>query len=81
MRHFLRILYAQNAKRSDRMEKMQPQKAKLHPKPQKKIRLPAAKAAVEAYCAVGEKTDPQGSYTGRVNSDLKARPVQDADDL
>ncbi len=50
-------------------------------KAQKKIQLPTAKKVVQAYCAVGEQTDPQGSYTGRVEDDLQARPVQDADDL
>ncbi len=51
-------------------------------KPQKKIRLPQAKAAVDAYCAVGGQTDPDGMYTGRAQDDVqKTRPVQDADDL
>ena len=36
--------------------------------------------AVKAYCAVGEDTDPFGSYTG-LAEDPTEKPVQDADDL
>ncbi len=57
----------------------------------KRIKGRAAEA-VKAYCAVGEDTDPFGSYTGRfiMNSengvtdkynDSPERPVQDVDDL
>ncbi len=56
---------------------------KHHPQSKGRIRLPGAKAAVDAYCQVGSETDPQGMYTGRnVTDDTKLeRPIQDADDL
>jgi len=57
----------------------------------KKIQLPAARAAVQAYrCQDAQKqkepspvaaTDPLGMYTGLVADTPTERPTQDADDL
>ncbi len=61
---------------------MSKQEKGIDPKMRKKIRLPQAKAAVDAYCTAGSQTDPDGMYTGRAQDDVqKTRPVQDADDL
>ncbi len=39
------------------------------------------KKTIQAYKSAGNKTDPDGSYTGVRRDDANARPVQDADDL
>lgn len=39
------------------------------------------KKVIQAYKSAGDKTDPDGSYTGIRRDDTAARPVQDADDL
>lgn len=49
-------------------------------KVKKKKKLPKTEAVVRAFCEVGKKTDPQGSYTGQP-VDGVSQPVQDADDL
>ncbi|MBP3448589.1 MAG: hypothetical protein J6K51_06195 [Clostridia bacterium] len=49
-------------------------------KQRKKKKLPKTEAVIRAFHEVGQKTDPQGSYTGQP-VEQNVQPVQDADDL
>ncbi len=49
-------------------------------KNKKKKKLPKTEAVIRAFGETGNKTDPQGSYTGQP-TEKDTPPIQDADDL